>query len=282
MKKEENIKKDWISKIEMNNLKVIEYVSFNEVKCACNKCNYIKIDNCINLGYKKFKCKFCDLKEKSILLKNGEINILKICGYKLEIECKNGHRYYQDRRNLLKDKKCQRCYLDNKCITKEIFLKKSVDVHGEEYEYNLNDYKSLHSKIEMKCKKGHIFNQKASNHLQGKGCPICKESLGERIIKKYLENFNIKYNRQKEFEDCKNINNLKFDFYLPDINSIIEYDGIQHFEPVKIFGGVKKFEILKKCDEIKNNYCKYKGIKLLRINYKENINDKLNSFFANI
>ena len=282
MKNEENIKRDWITKIENNNLKVVDYVSFNKVKCDCNICGYSKTDNCRNLGYKKYKCKYCILKEKSLLLKDGKINILEINGDKLKIECKDGHIYYQDRRNLLKGKYCLKCFLLNKIITQEEFIKRSIDIHGEEYEYNLEDFKNLHSKIEIKCNKNHVFIQKASNHLQGKGCPICRESLGERSIKKYLDDKGIIYNRQKSFEDCKNQFILKFDFYLPEKNSIIEYDGIQHFESVKIFGGEKKFEILKRCDYIKNNYCNDKGIKLLRISYQENINDKLNNFFVNI
>lgn len=47
----------------------------------------------------------------------------------------------------------------------------------------------------------------------------------------------------------------------------IEFDGIQHYEPVKYFGGVAKFKQQKKRDLIKDNFCKENNIKLVRIPY---------------
>lgn len=51
-----------------------------------------------------------------------------------------------------------------------------------------------------------------------------------------IEN-NIKFISEKRFNGCKNINELPFDFYLPNQNLLIEYDGIQHFKPINFFGG---------------------------------------------
>lgn len=49
----------------------------------------------------------------------------------------------------------------------------------------------------------------------------------------------------------------------------IEYDGEQHYKLNEYFGGQKYFDILKRHDEIKNEYCKENNIKLLRIPYWE-------------
>lgn len=68
---------------------------------------------------------------------------------------------------------------------------------------------------------------------------------------------------------------LYFDFYLPDFNFCIEYDGIQHFIVNKWFGGIKGFDELKIRDDIKTTFCKENDINLLRISYKENIEEKL-------
>jgi very-short-patch-repair endonuclease len=125
------------------------------------------------------------------------------------------------------------------------------------------------------CIKGHVFKQKVSNHLQGKGCNICRESLGERIISIFLENNNIKYTRQKKFKECKYLSLLPFDFYLDDFNILIEYDGIQHFEPVSVFGGKEEFEKTKIRDKIKNEYCFKNNIRLFRISYLDDINIEL-------
>jgi very-short-patch-repair endonuclease len=75
------------------------------------------------------------------------------------------------------------------------------------------------------------------------------------------------------------IKKLKFDFYLPNYNLCIEYDGRQHFEPIDFFGGEKNFEIIKKRDKIKNEYCLNNNIHLIRIPYNEykNINSILHN-----
>lgn len=267
------------AKIESNNLKIVEYVSHEEIKCKCTKCGYDIIDNHLNLCKNKFKCRYCILTDKSSLIKDGLISIIKIDEYGdgayIYLRCNNGHTYKQDRRNLLANKGCNQCYLENKRFTLDDVLFKFNKKHGDYYSYNMSSYKNLHSKIKITCKRGHIFYQKVSNHIQGKGCPNCRESLGERTISKYLCDNNIIYERQKKFKDCKYVNMLPFDFYIPDLNMVIEFDGIQHFKPIKQFGGEKEFEKVKIKDKIKSEYCENNSIHLLRISYEDNIQKKL-------
>ena len=65
----------------------------------------------------------------------------------------------------------------------------------------------------------------------GQMCPNCKdtESIGERQIRNYLESNNIAFEQEKWFSDCRDVKPLPFDFYLPDYNMLIEFDGKQHF-----------------------------------------------------
>lgn len=94
---------------------------------------------------------------------------------------------------------------------------------------------------------------------------------------------------QKSFEDLFNpITNKKlfFDFYLPDYNICIEYDGQQHFNPI-CFGGkkykdlsIKTFENTIKRDSIKNIFCEKNNIKLLRISYKDSIEESIKRFLV--
>ena len=79
----------------------------------------------------------------------------------------------------------------------------------------------------------------------------------------------ILFYKEYGFNDCKGVGNkkLRFDFYLPDYNTLIEYDGEQHFKPIEYFGGEEKYNILKNNDEIKNKYCKTHKINLIRIPY---------------
>lgn len=126
------------------------------------------------------------------------------------------------------------------------------------------------------------------DHLaSGHGCPICHNSVGEKQIKKYLTRHNINFIQQHTFDDCKNIRALPFDFYLPDYNVCIEYDGMQHFEPVD-FGGNgqewarKQLESLKMRDGIKNDYCVSNNILLCRIKYTQKVQTTLDLFFNNL
>lgn len=86
---------------------------------------------------------------------------------------------------------------------------------------------------------------------------------------------------QKIFKDCRNKNPLKYDFYLPEYNVCVEYDGEQHFKSVKYFGGDEAFAIRKENDKIKTGYCLENNIFLLRIRYNENIEQALDLFFLN-
>ena len=282
MKKEENTKKDWFIKIQKNNLEIINYFSSEKIETICNTCKVKITDSARNLTYKKFKCKYCELTNKSDLIRNKLVDLIKIDSSLITLKCNKGHIYKQDRRNLLKNKKCMECYLQNKVFTKEKIINDLFLLHGDNYNYNFNDYKNIHSKIKIVCKKNHIFYQKVSNHLQGKGCPICRESFGERTITLFLENKNITYEKQKTFDDLFLIKKLKFDFYLPKYNIIIEYDGIQHFEAIEFLGGQKEFEKNKQRDLLKNDFCIKNNIKLIRISYKENILIRLKEIFIEL
>ena len=88
----------------------------------------------------------------------------------------------------------------------------------------------------------------------------------ERMIADELELLEVKYEAQYRFDDCRNINPLPFDFYLPGLHGCIEYDGITHSKPIY---GEAAYLARKRCDAIKTKYCHDNGIKLLRIPYTQ-------------
>lgn len=104
-------------------------------------------------------------------------------------------------------------------------------------------------------------------------------SKGENKIYRYLKKNKIEFKKEKTFEELKSNSYLRFDFYLPKHNLLIEFDGKQHFEPVEFFGGTVGFLERKMRDNLKNKYAEDNNIKLLRIHYNEfiNINKILNS-----
>lgn len=172
---------------------------------------------------------------------------------------------------------CDLCDIERKRSDKEKFIKKSKKIHGDKYDYSLVEYVKNNINVKIICPIHGIFEQKPMNHLVGKGCLICKESKGEIKINNFLLINNVEFIREYRFKDCKNIKTLPFDFYLPEHNICIEYDGIQHFKEVKNWGGKKGYELIKERDKIKNEYCIKNDIKLIRIPYYvySNIEEKL-------
>lgn len=115
----------------------------------------------------------------------------------------------------------------------------------------------------------------------GQMCSNCKddESIGERRIRRYLEENNILFEQEKWFDDCRDVNPLPFDFYLPDYNMLIEFDGKQHYEQGHFTHSHLMYT--QAHDSIKNNYCRENNVNLLRIPYwdmnriESILNDKL-------
>lgn len=107
-----------------------------------------------------------------------------------------------------------------------------------------------------------------NGYVKSCGCVLSK---GEKLLSEIFNDNNIKFEQQKTFDLCKfpETNKLaRFDFYLPDYNVLIEYDGEQHFYYSKSGWNTKQnFEYTKKHDEYKSQWCKKNNIKLIRIPY---------------
>lgn len=148
----------------------------------------------------------------------------------------------------------------------------------------IEEYNGANIPILHQCKiDGYMWSAKPTNVLCGTGCPCCRESRGEKNIRRWLESHNIKYKCQYSFVDCKDKKALPFDFYIPSFNMCIEYDGIQHFQPVDFAGkgenwAIEQFKNTQRHDEIKNMYCKNNNIHLFRIPYFKNIEEELQKF----
>lgn len=115
-------------------------------------------------------------------------------------------------------------------------------------------------------------NLLTTHHTSSCGCLL---SYYNMYIKQLLIENNIKH--KSEYTVIINGSMYRFDFYLPQYNLCIEYDGKQHFEPVRYYTQSDEemkhtFEETQKRDNIKNNYCKDNNINLLRIPYWENEN----------
>lgn len=145
------------------------------------------------------------------------------------------------------------------------FIDEARRIHGDLYDYSLSKYYNIHSKVKIICKEHGVFEIAALSHLDGSGCPLCKEPMGEQKIRLYFEKHRVLFIRQYAIE--YNGNKYRCDFYVPSKNLIIEYNGMQHYKPVERFGGAKKFRAQKQRDINVRDYCKHNNIKLLEITY---------------
>lgn len=132
-----------------------------------------------------------------------------------------------------------------------------------------------------------IFVSTVTKVLSGNTLGIKGLSRGEQKIKDILEELNIMFITEYTFNDCLsyNGNKLRFDFYLPDYNTCIEYDGEQHFRGWRKSDSRNDLSKIQERDEIKNKYCENNNIFLIRIPYtdfknisKEYIKHLLNNF----
>jgi hypothetical protein len=109
---------------------------------------------------------------------------------------------------------------------------------------------------------------------KGSGCPYCAESKGENKISELLKIMGLPFKRQAKFKKCKNKNVLPFDFIVKLPNGkgfLIEYQGIQHYEPIRRSRSWTKkktmahFKAIQERDKIKSEWAKKNKIPLLVI-----------------
>ena len=110
----------------------------------------------------------------------------------------------------------------------------------------------------------------------------CVSSKGELSIRKYLDKINIPYEQQKEFNNLIGVGEkkLSYDFYIPNKNILIEYQGQFHDGTARI-QDEEQFKIQQEHDKRKREYAKKHNIELLEIWYYdyENIEKILENKF---
>lgn len=148
------------------------------------------------------------------------------------------------------------------------FIKKAIAIHGDTYDYSKVNYNGIYEKVTIICKKHGEFLQSPNNHLKCNGCPRCKSSKGELALEEIFKKYNITYEPQYRIPIVVDI--LKYDFYLPDYNLLIEFHGKQHYEWITYFHKTED-DFLKQKDRddiIRYNARRWK-YRYLEFNYKQ-------------
>lgn len=105
-------------------------------------------------------------------------------------------------------KKCSVEVVKFKCTkTKEQFVQKAREVHGDKYDYTKSVYTNALNKLIIKCNTcSHLFDQTAASHCVGRGCPKCAQIIKNDSKRKsrelFIEQANIKHSNQYSYEKC--------------------------------------------------------------------------------
>lgn len=254
---------------------------YNLNKTGCRKCN-----KTAKLTYREFK--------KNILERCKEVNckvmspiVYDNTSSKIHLKCNiDGYEWFPEYNNFINSRYgCPKCSKVGKLSQNE--MENNIINRCNEMDYSLIDNVICNgSKTKFKIKCNVCDNEWTPNYnnfyYKKTGCPKCNQSKGELNVANYLNLNNIQYFREYKFDKCKYKRKLPFDFYLPEYNLCIEFDGEQHFKPQNCWGGDNDFKIIRIRDEIKNKYCLDNNINLIRIKYNENIEEILNIKIAQI
>lgn len=299
-----NKKEDFIKKIKdkypNEDLTVLLYTSAKEKGIIqCNKCGSIyELKNASNFLYKSKQkiCRKCIPRKDTIevghkidYILNNTNKVTLLNNYTkitddLELLCNHCYQIFKRKPQIfLQSQKCPYCETFSAFKTKEVFELQLKEKFGNEYDL-IGDYKGTNENTLFRhndC--GFIFSNKPHNILLKAPCPKCKKfnSKGEIAIEKILIKKNIAFEKQKRFPDFSSL--LSFDFFIKDKNLLIEFQGEQHYKPIKHFGGEEKFIKQQKNDEEKRTFCKQNNYSLLEIPYTEidNIENILSFLWLN-
>lgn len=250
------------------------------IKLICKEHNIFeqRIHNHFNIGN---NCPKCSSKKDVILnsdiievMSRWNIDIVEYNGYRENsiFNCKL-HGKFNSKIETIKKNGCSLCNNEKRNEkNRNIFIEKSKKKWNGIVDFDYDNILFIDKKVKIHSDITGWIEQNRSNHIRGF---LPKNSTGESIIKNIFDNRNIRYDEQKTFDDCKNKNKLRFDFYLPEKSICIEFNGKQHYEPIDFFGGVDRFEKQQINDRIKVDFCKNNNIRLMVISYKDSILEKI-------
>ena len=162
------------------------------------------------------------------------------------------------------------------------FIDKAVEVHGMKYLYPWRETSFDNTRVPFVCLEHGLMYHTSGTFLRGSGCPICEHSAmtkGEQLIDEALKKMNVEhiYQYRLPVSDLftQSVRSYMYaDFYLPDHNMIIEFNGKQHYEYVAHFHRHKEnsFEEQQIRDDGLRLFCREHNLRLLEISYKDEKN----------
>lgn len=213
---------------------------------------------------------------------NGDLYDLSKSKYKntysqIEVVCRKHGPFKTMARNLFTSKwSCKGCAEEHekekrKAYTKR-FIEKATKIHKGKYDYSKIGEIGCHTIVTIICPIHGEFQQEAGEHLNGRGCKKCHDYKGETAVSEYLKEHGIAFRHDVRVDSnlCPNVSKMfRVDFILTGRGVIIEYNGIQHYEPIEEMGGIAAFIHQKIRDYRLRVFCNREGLKLIEIPYTE-------------
>ena len=183
-------------------------------------------------------------------------------------------KLFDKKKNLMIEQIASLHLLGHECKNMKLddFISESNIIFNYKYRYDKTVYTNRTTRLTITCPEHGDFIVKPNEHLDsGIGCKKCIENLFTKKVKGFLNKHRINYIVQNRFDDCLSDEGYRipFDFYIPSRRTCIEFDGIQHYQPVEYFGGQTAYEKVKINDKIKNDYCEDNYINLIRIRWDQ-------------
>lgn len=238
-------------------------------KCGCPACGRNRIREKRSFTFEKFVAK---ANEKHKNKYQYDKTSFSNCNSKVKITCPEHGEFYQRVNAHISGQGCRKCSFHELSTLMagnlESFVEKAIAIHGSRYTYSETIYVRSSVKVAITCSKHGNFFQTPNNHLAKRaGCPSCNASKGELMLEKIFLKNNIPHSREYRIPGVSV--RYEYDFHLPNMKTLIEFQGIQHFKPIEYFGGAEAFRYLQKCDSIKRDVAKKAGYQLVYFDYKQ-------------
>lgn len=147
------------------------------------------------------------------------------------------------------------------------YVKDYISKYG--YTLESEEYINTQKKLKIRCNRGHRYKGNFNHFSEGKRCPICNASKGEKLVYYILKQSlpaNVAVKRERRIKIGEQ--NVRYDFFI-DIGTgvYIEFHGEHHYRPIKAWGGVEAFLKRQEVDRVKEDYVKSTGADILILPY---------------
>lgn len=238
---------------------------------------------------RKSRCKYCVVEKRKLTYQEVK-KYLESFGYellsteyisnsdKILIRCPEGHEYEMVYASFQQGRRCKYCSGNVKMTYQEGV--EFLQSYGYKMLTSEKDFDGASKPVLLQCPHNHKpYYQSITIFKCNHRCPMCNESKGERRIREALINSNVHFIPQKKFDNLLGVKNglLSYDFYLPDYNILIEYQGEYH-DGSALNQTAEGFKFQQEHDKRKREYAEYNNIRLLEIWYwdYDNIEEILN------